>query len=246
MRSVIVIASLAFLLLGMAPIQVPDWEPSSGKELQRSKAVCDSLYTAFWGFRQDLTVSSYRSKTDLQVYDVERAMVRKEGMRFRSEIGGVVTIQDEQIRVMVDKQAKVVMMADPIKLEDMFMEAFAMEATENFGTCAARPKDGGVEYRFTFNKGAVYEHIVAWYDAKGWLRRTETVWRAGVSEAPLLPMAAVTQPRLVTEYGMPVPIKKGGYTTATDPWSILELGVDGPIARGDWAAYELIDTRLRP
>jgi hypothetical protein len=229
----------------MAPIEVLDWEPSSGKELRRSKALCDSLYTALWGFRQDLTVSSYRSKTDVQAHDIERAMVRKEGMRFRSEIGGVVTIQDEYIRIMVDKQAKVVMMADPFKFKDMFMEAFAIEATESFGTCAARPKDGGVEYRFTFNKGAVYEHIVAWYDAKGWLRRTETVWHAGVSEAPLLPMAVVTQPRLVTEYGMPSVIKKGEFTTATDPWTILEKGTEGPKVRSEWATYELIDTRLR-
>lgn len=246
MRSHAAIACLSLLLMSMVPIRVLDWQPSSGRELRRSRALCDSLYAALWGFRQELTLSSYRSRSDVQAHDVERALVRKEGQRFRSEIGGVVTVQDERIRVVVDKHAQVVMVADLVKLEDMFLEAFVLEATEKYGTCAVRPREGGFEYRFTFNTGATYDHILAWYDAKGWLKRTETVWRAGVSEAPLLPLAAVTQPRLVTEYGMPTAIRKGEHTTATDPWTILEMGVDGPRARGEWAAYELLDTRLRP
>lgn len=211
----------------------------------QAKRASDALYAGIERFRITMEMASYRSLEDRVPHDKTTARIIREGTRFRSELGGIVTVQDATIRVVRDPEEGKVFATDPVKLEDAWAIGMADLVLTSLVACERRAWDGHTEYRIRFGPGSAQEHMVVRYDAAGWLRGTSTVWRRSIAEDPSNPLSVAYRPRLEVAYGIPVVIN-GPSDPDTDPWRLIRRSEHGLVATGEWSGATVIDARLRP
>lgn len=221
------------------------WENVPVSDFVQAKRASDALYVGLERFRITMEMTSYRSVEDRVPHDRTMASIVREGTRFRSEVGGIITVQDATIRVVRDPEEGKVFATDPVKLEDAWAIGVANLVLSSLVACERRTLDGHTEYRVRFSPGSVQEHMVVRYDAAGWLRSTSTVWRRPIAEDPSDPLSAAYRPRLEVAYGIPV-VLKGPPDPVTDPWRLVKRGEQGLVAIGEWTGAPVIEARLRP
>ncbi|MEO8589950.1 MAG: hypothetical protein ABI432_11305 [Flavobacteriales bacterium] len=222
-----------------------DWTTVPGSAFVEAKQGNDSRYKDLPRFSMDIELVSYRSWDDQAPHERTQARVVRDASRFRSEVSGLVSVQDPLIRVVMDPQEHVIMATDPVDLNDAWAIGAVDIVLSSVATCFERSVDGGKEYKLVFKTGAVYDHTIVRYDAQGWLRHTSTVWRQTVQEDPSDRLSAAYRPRLDVSYGIPRTLT-GPADASTDPWSLVREGKEGLEAIGAWKDIPIIDTRYRP
>jgi len=239
----------ALLVLAMSPLMcmagaTQEWQPIAVKEFIAAKRSSDALYAGLVRYEMKVRMISYRSWDDAVPLERVEASVRRAADRFRSEVGGIVTLQDKRIRVIYDPEEGRLFAADPVELAD----AWALGAVDHIlnavASCFKRIGAGSVEYKLVFAQGAVYDHTIVRYDTQGWLRSTSTIWRQSIAEDPGQPMSPVYRPRLDVEYGTPRPLEAD--MVEPDPWQFVRETPVGLSAVGQWKGAEVIDSRFRP
>lgn len=232
--------------IGGGVLQAQGWTACTAADLLRAKAASDALYATVPVFSMDIRMSSYRSATDAVPFEEVQASILHDGARSRAEIKNIVTIQDAGLRIIVDREERTIMVTDPVNDEDPYFSAISRTVIEQAAAWARRTTGEGTEYRITFPKGAVYDHLIVLYDAKGWLRRTESIWRQAVSEVPDDPGARSFKPKLRVAYGSPRAFTSGSKRAEMDPYAIISIQDGIPQGIGPWSEFEIIDSRLRP
>ncbi len=237
------IAMLSVLLAGVQ-VHGQEWRRCPADEVEQARRAADSLYRSLWGFQMVVEFRSYRSKEDHTPFDRESANIRREGERFRSEFGGSLTVQDQRLRVVTDRETRTLTLADPVDLQSVFAEMFARELSAAATSCWVRKTAQGTEYRMIFHNGAI-DRVEIRFDAAGWPLRTETVWRIALRSAPGESGPSAAIPRMEVDYGRPQPIKKGSYSEITDPGRLVAVDADGEArGQGEWARFEVNNVRL--
>ncbi len=223
---------------------IEQWQPIAVNEFIAAKRLSDALYANLLMYEMKVRMSSFRSWDDAVPHERVEASVHRADDRFRSEVGGIITIQDARIRVIYDPTEGRVFAADPVDLADAWALGAVDHILNAIATCFKRAVAGGVEYKLVFAQGAIYDHTVVRYDSQGWLRSSSTIWRQAIAEEPGQPGSPAYRPRFDAEYEVPHAL--GGEAIVPDPWQFIRLAAGGLLAIGQWKGAEVIDSRFRP
>jgi hypothetical protein len=157
-------------------------------------------------------------------------------------MGGMLTLQDERIRVLADPAGRTIYVStpeDPLKVFDPLLRGLLISNAEAL-EWSRRPD--GDHYRLRFPEGSQYQAVEMVFDGQGWLRQLEMQWGHVIPLDPDVKMSAMVRPRVVMEMQRP------GHFSGTvemDP-STMVIGTKGNLrATGQWKDYEVFDTRVQ-
>lgn len=219
------------------------WTPCSISKFRKDKAVCDSMYAAKANYRLTMTMASYRSITDPLPHDQGQAVIVRSGKTYRSEQLGIITVQNETMRVTVDKEDRLIVISKPSALDELFVTQFSTKVIEGLATVSYRLVAGMTEYKLVFGAGAIYDHMIVRYDVNGWLRSTETHWRRPIAEYPDDPQSKSYTPKLVMTYD--VPLAHNTVSAEMDPNTYVSQRNGEHVGVGPFASFEVFDGRVQ-
>lgn len=221
------------------------WDAVPLSDLLTVKRLSDAKYKEMTSFEMMVELASFRSFQDAAPFERVSASVILDGERFRSELGGIITIQGNGIRVILDKEDRSVLVTDPVDLAEPWMIQAVDIILGSITSCSKRTVPDGVEYKLVYRAGSVYENTIVRYDTNGWLINTSTTWATAIAEDPSNTLSARYRPRLDVRYGIPSRFDRGK-TKLTDPWSHVKEHSNGLIAIGDWKGSVVTDARYQP
>lgn len=227
-------------------LHAQEWTACPAAELVRAKKASDALHATVPVFSLKLRMASYRSATDAVPFEEVDAILLHDGACSRAEIKDMLTVQDADLRVIVDREERTLIVTDPVAEDDPYVSALSNAVIERAASCARRATPEGTEYRIIFPDGAVYDRLIVLYDKKGWLRRTVSFWRQGISEQPDDPGARLFKPKLQVDYELPRAFASGSRRAEMDTSAFIVLEDGTPKGIGPWTAFEIIDSRIRP
>lgn len=221
------------------------WETVDVRLLKEQKAKSDELQAAMTSMEMQIDFTSYRSKTDVVPHERVVAELVRDKESFRSTVGTITTIQVGAARVVIDKVDRSILLTDPVPLEDMSLQQLSAIVLDRVVQCSRRRTVDGMEYRIQWPAASLYDQQLLLFDNQGWLRRTETTWRQGIQEDPGNLLSPVHYPRLVAQYGRPLPLRPERRADL-DLSKVYRATTAGIVAVAPWTGYEVIDTRINP
>lgn len=235
--------AMGVLLHGLALGQT--WIPVEGKELSGRLAESRARSDAMGRYKQEAELLAYRDQRDREPSERATTVMWRAGQRIKAEHLGVITVQDAEVRVILDPEEGVIILGDPRQdlehfLDDSYRDQ-VLAAAVSIGR--AQGADGNVRYRVKFPSGGEMDIVEFVFDRKGWLRTVDTWLARPVVLDPDNPLSAVVRPRVVLNVGVPEPLDKGHIVPA--PSSVVSL-VGQVRGLGEWKDMEIIDNRIAP
>lgn len=238
-----ILASLALTAGLFANAQ--SWNAVPASDLVAAKGRSDAKYKELTRFEMTVDLASFRSFQDAAPFERVSASIVRDGERFRTELGEIITIQGNGIRVILDKADRSVLATDPVDLAEPWIIQAVDIVLGSITSCFKRTVPEGIEYKLVYGAGSTYEHTIVRYDNNGWLIGTSTVWAIPIAEDPSNVLSARYRPRLDARYGIPSVFDKTK-TKSTDPWSHVQEHSNSLIAIGDWKGSVVTDARYQP
>ena len=233
------IAVLALLLHQLGAAQT--WQTVKPAELMAMLDASAAKYKAYNAYHLTSNLYAYHNSTDPRPAEEAISQVWKDGNKAKAEHMGMVSYQNEDLRVSIDPEERLMMIAEP---QDFF-GLLGQEYRESVFQAAAITRadlPDGARFRAKFGPGSDYELIEFKFDKAGWLRRMETHWGQPIALAPDNPMTALITPMVVLEMGVPQRIAPG--SVVVDPSVAVRIVKGKPVVAQAYTGYELIDNRV--
>jgi|GEM_PF-5500564 len=218
----------------------PSWVVTDTIELGRYLHAYEAKLGALNDYVLRSTISSYHNTTDAMPAEVERTTLWKMGDRMRSEAFGVITVQDNTLRVTVDAEERMIMLSVPegsLSMADagtrtiMFLAAQQVRKTTD---------PLGVRFQLTFPKAATYSTLELVFDKQGWLRSMTTCWARPIIVEPGNPLSDQVLPKVRVDLTEPGPI---GQKVELDIAKLVDRKAAQLRGVGAYADFEVYDTR---
>lgn len=238
-----VVLALAVFVGAAANAQA--WEAVPVSDFLAAKRNSDAKYKELSRFEMSIELASFRSFEDAAPFERMTAVVLRDGDRFRTEMGSIVTIQGNGVRVIMDKEDRSVLATNPVDMAEPWIIQAVDIVLGSISSCLSRDLADGVEYKLVYRVGSTYEHTLVRYDTNGWLKGTSTIWAIPVAEDPSNLLSARYRPRLDVRYGVPV-LFDNAKARSTDPWNYVQEHSNGLFAIGDWKGSVVTDARYQP
>jgi hypothetical protein len=220
------------------------WMPATQGDLEQRIRKNRSLYEAVGAFGLDYTIAVYRDASSVVAEQVMKAHVESAKGCSWSGQPGMLTVQDADLRVLVDSAQRVVMVSAPTHDEAYLGTAFSERVLAGVKAIGTMRTSEGEVYRVLFNEAAAIDAMEVTFDDKGWLRRVTIHWRRMAADDPRARMGFVA-PRLETRFGIPQRLPADRTVLARmDTKRLVQVSENGVRPLGALSTYELIDTRL--
>lgn len=230
-------------LAGMAgPARGQQWRAATMAEMKEFLQRSDRQYTALTMMKLTTSISAYTNSGDAVPGSTGNSTVWRMGDRYKAEHLGFTTVQDKDMKVLIDPEQRMIYLDKPdpaimpgkTALQDTVMrQAVAIMRSE---------QADGTHFRLTYRPGAAYESMEMAFDAAGWLRRMELLTGRPVALDPSNPLSAMVKPRIVIAMDRPVAIKAG--TVNADPATVVGWRDGRAVGLGAWRDYTVFDTRV--
>lgn len=240
MRALVAIAIAAIGL----PARAQGWQPATHEELLARLDASAARYRAMENYEARSTLLVFARANHAEPSERGESRVWKVGGRAKAEHLGIISYQDERLRVTIDPEEEVIVLAEPEEFVGLGGIEERREMLRMAVAIDKRPHERGEAYRMTLPKGSEYKEVLFFFDGTGWLRRMETLWADPVALIPDNPLSETILPRVVMELDPPRPINPS--TIKASPSEAITFRNGNPTPVGRFAAYRVIDNRLRP
>lgn len=236
---------LLLALLMQAAVAHGQWGAAPPGELERRIAKNRALYEGVGAFSLDYTITVYRDASSVLPEQVMKGHVGSSQGRSWSTQPGMLTVQDERLRVLVDSAQRVVMVSAPTQDEAYLGSAFSSKVISGAKAIGTMRTNEGDVFRILFHDGAAIDAMEVTFDAKGWLRRVIVYWQRMEADDPRTAIGFVA-PRMDTRFSVPQRLPADRATAARmDTGRLVQNSEGGLKPQGALSTYELIDTRLQ-
>lgn len=236
---------LLLALLMQAAVAHGQWRPASPDELEQHIVKNRALYDGVGAFSLDYTISVFRDASSVLPEQVMKGHVGSSKGRSWSAQPGMLTVQDEHLRVLVDSTQRVVMVSAPTRDEAYLGSAFSSKVLAGARAIGAMRTGEGDVFRILFNDGGAIDAMETTFDDKGWLRRVTVYWRKMEADDPRAGIGFVA-PRMDTRFAVPQRLPADRAVEARmDTGRLVRISEGGLRPLGALSTYELIDTRLQ-
>jgi hypothetical protein len=214
------------------------------KELAERLDRSAALFQAEDNYRVRTTIMAYRNTGDATPQETEVSTVWKMGAMAKAEHMGLVSYQNERLRVTVVPEERVLMVAEPQSFFDVLGKDYKLVVFSGAERIERWPKDGRDHYRAYFRQGSDHEQLEFAFDDAGWLRRLECWWGYTVPLDPDNALSARVTPKVVMEMERPVRLKPGEVNA--DPALAVVVRGHELVPTAAYSGYEIVDNRLNP
>lgn len=226
---------------GLASAQ--EWRTVAHTELLAKLDASAAKVTALDRYVFRSSLMAYRSERDVQPMETTTSVVWKDGDRVKAEHMGFVSYQDKKLRVTVDQEDRVLIVAEPQGAFDLLDASYRASVFEA-AAIGKREGAGGVTYRARYGPGSDFTLLEFQFDRTGWLSKLTVHWGHAVSALPEQPMTDVFTPVVVLEMALPQPFPSGSVRLDVGEAVLLTAGALQPAQR--YAGYTVIDNRWQP
>ena len=231
-------------LIQLQPLSAQDWKPASADELLSRLDASAAKYKGMEHYEARTTLLVYARAGDAQPSERGESRVWKVGTRAKADHLGMISYQNEKVRVTIDKDDRVMVLAEP----EEYVGLMGLEERRAILGMASdihvHAGVDGVHYRVRFPKGSEYDEVLFAFDPSGWLRRMETQWGNAVPLIPDNPLTDVILPRVVMELEPPRRIDPAN--VKADPSEAVAFVNGKPQPTAAYRDFMVIDNRLRP
>lgn len=226
---------------GMTTAQ--EWRTVDHTELIQKLDASAAKVTAMDRYVFRSTLMAFRTGGDAQPMEASSSTVWKDGKRVKAEHMGFISYQDEQVRVTVDTEDRVMILAEPEGFFDLLDASYRASV---FEAAAIGKREGatGVTYRARYGPGSDFTLIEFQFDRTGWLAKLTVHWGQAVSALPDQPMADVFTPVVVLEMAPPQPLAAGSVRLEVS--EAVAITASGVVPAQRFAGYTVVDNRWQP
>lgn len=237
------ITALALLALAL-PMAAQSWAPATADELLSRLDASAAKYNAMEHYEARAALLVYANPGDKEPSERGESRVWKLGGKAKAEHLGMVSYQNEKLRVTIDPDDRIMVLAEP----EEYLGLMGIEERRALLGLAQsierRTDDLGDRFRARFPAGSEYEVVLFTFDKNGWLRRLETHWGHAVPLIPDNPLTATITPRVVME--LEPPRRVAPTAVKADPSEAVAFVNGQPRPTPAFEGFTVIDNRLRP
>lgn len=235
--------ALLYLLL-LQPLAAQEWTTSSVDVLLTRLEESAEKYKALDHYEARATLMVFSRATDKLPSERGSSHVWKVGQKAKAEHLGMVSFQNDVLRVTIDPEDRIMVLGEPEEYVGLMGVAERRALLGMATGIHSLTELEGISYKVRFPKGSEYDHVVFFFDMSGWLRRMETQWGREVPLVPDNPLTGVILPKVVME--LEPPRRIAPTSVKADPSEAVAF-VDGqPIPTAAYKGFTVIDNRLRP
>ena len=218
------------------------WTSTDTVALMAAVTRNQQLYEGLASYTLSGTVSAFRDLKDAASQDQQPFTVWRSAQGYKAEHFGMTTVQDAQMRVLIDPEQRMIYLSDPSGMLSMVDVGLRKEVFAAATALERNEQADGTHFRLRFPPSANYASLELVFDGKGWLRRMVTCWGHPVAVDPDAPRSPVVTPKVIMELGAPQPLRT---PMDMDPGQVVALSKEGAVGKGQWKGYQVFDTRVR-
>lgn len=237
------IASCLLALVLATGVEAQSWEPAGIADIVQRVQANQRKYEALPAFKLSAVVLAYQNAGDAVPNDRGTSTVWKSGKRSRSEHLGMITYQDERLRVLIDPEERMIYLSEPFEVMELMGPSFREDVLATASAIGRSEQADGTHFRLKFPAPAEYDVVEVLFDKQGWLRRIDTYWARPVPLDPGDPRSPLLHPKVVVELAVPQPVDPA--SVQADPATVVAIRPQGPVALGAWKEYQVFDTRVK-
>jgi len=219
------------------------WTASTDADLQKCMGEAAAKYIPQRDLSLTYEMFYYNDQQDLEPAERSIARIFRKGQSHRSEQLGILTIQDEKLRVSIDSAARVVLVSTPVAAFDPWSGAMGNDLMASAQKIGVQRSNGGQRFRLMFGTNDLYEAIEIAFDPQGWMLELVLLYRRH-PQANALFSPEYRRPKVIMRFEQPKPlpvIAKHSFETG----SVVDLSATMIQLRPNWSNYQLIDTRYK-
>lgn len=236
--------SICMAFFGMcAALAMGQWQPATGAELSRAIETNHKNYGTLTDFSLRYEMLHYEDQGLPNPSERHAMRIDRRGDSYRAEQLGILTIQDNTIRVSVDSTGAIVMLAAPSAMESEQVNTWKERIIPLATSIGKQMTPRGTRYRLMLPASTGFDAVEIAFDGAGWLQELVVLYAHSPQSQHLFTPAQL-RPKVVTRFERPIALKTDPKVDM-DPSKIVDLSGDTPTLRSKWKSYQLIDTRYR-
>jgi|GEM_PF-2719725 len=234
---------VALILLVTCSRAFGQWQPADPEELTKAMAANQEHYRALGDFSLRYELIHYQDQGSPQPFERHAMRIDRKGSRYRAEQLGILTLQDENMRVSVDSAGAIVMIAAPAKLEAEQTDHWRKNILPLARSIGKRTTGTGMRYRVMLPISTGFEAVEIQFDRDNWIQELVVLYDRSPQHDHLF-TPELLRPKVITRFNKPEAIS-GRDVIVMDPGTIVDVTTLQPVLRPKWRSYQLIDTRYR-
>lgn len=236
------------LLLAMLPwalaagARAQAWVPSTPERFKQDLEASRDLYEGWVNMRQATYISAFLTATDEVPHQRSTSVLWRTGDRYKVEYMGMETYQDKDLRVVVDREQRRILVGVPQDLSGTGRETLQQALLADIPLIERTERPDGVRYRLRLDGLSGLGDMEAAFDKAGWLHTLTLYWAEEVATQHRAPLAHRVRPKVVLEFGRPERIAPGSVNA--DPRTVVGRRGTQLAGLGEWGGYHVFDTRV--
>jgi hypothetical protein len=201
---------LILLLSALLSLEVfaQDWKTVSTDEVKKALTVCASRYRSEnYAIRFEQTLFKDAGKSD-DVVKSTGTLLRGKGRQYRSEQGGQLIIQTNDIKLLIDSAQQIIGIIQPDTLFDLInVELLLHHQGWDQLTCRSTVSGKAIIYQLTGPGLSIYQSMELTIDQKtGYLNSLTLYFAAQNYFSESTGDETIEQPKVVIHYSLPTPL----------------------------------------
>jgi hypothetical protein len=253
MKKIILVSCITFCIIAVAKINSRNsfitsptsesWEKIEITDFEVNTKQVAEFYNGLTKFSVNITHASYKGHSTLVAHEKMSGYFKRDGKNYKSSMMGILTIQNEKAKIVIDTMGKTILVAHPDSFEpsDVITLEY-IQGKKNLKSTTKKTEDKAVRYKLEYTSGK-YSACEILFSNEGAINEIVFLFRESFRVNPIDENSEMASPKAIISYK---DLKKNPVFDKAefDISNYINLPVKGePVGVKNYKEYKIVDTR---
>jgi hypothetical protein len=252
MKKIILVGCITFCIIAVAKINSISynfaqngngWEKIEITDFENNTKHVADFYNGLTKFSINITHASYKGHSSLVAHEKMSGYFKRDGKNYKSSMMGILTIQNEKAKIVIDTMGKTILVAHPDSFEPSDVVSLEyIQGKKNLKSTTKKTEDKSVRYKLEYKTGR-YSACEILLSNEGSINEIVFLFRESFRVNPSDENSEMASPKAIISYK---DLKKNPvFDKAEFDFSNYINGIETgtPVGVKKYKDYKIVDTR---
>lgn len=219
------------------------WEKTDIADFEKNTKQAADFYKGLTKFSVNITHASYKGNTTTVAHEKVNGYFKRDGKNYKSSMMGILTIQNEKAKIVIDTTGKTILIASPDSFESSDIVSLeAIQAKKDLKTTSKKTEGKSTRYKLEYTSGK-YSTCELLLDEEGAIKEIVFLFRDKYRMNPNDEKSEMVSPKAVISY---TDLKKNPVINPSEfaISNYVDLSEkETPVGVKSYKEYRIVDTR---